>query len=432
MSTPSEESSAAWLSDDLTHKTRDHGEKQTQPGIGKNDPICAPDMPRRARQSGASGHNVTNDPEVMAYAPKRVREAAARAGTERELPEIPGCPDELPRRSAHVAEADIGHGANERALDPKDVASLQPSYPSDEQECAQPSSGRSKADDADLQRIEASLRWLRRVQAADTRLPRAANLTAPAPRSSDASGRRENVPGAIRSPLSSLEPTRLMPPPSRTDRYSNTMLAISIACTFLAAIVYWWMQADQSVSSAVSTAIPAPQLASVAAPSSADNAADREQGSQPERPLPVSLETKADEVAEAQSLSQAPIAPQTAGAALPAATASSTATGPDIAPTGKPLRTLSVEEVALLVEQGKNYIAAGDVVTARMIFRRAAQAGDATAALALAATYDPMVLAKLGVMGMGADVEKARAWYQIAESYGSAEATQRLQVLGKQ
>jgi len=91
-----------------------------------------------------------------------------------------------------------------------------------------------------------------------------------------------------------------------------------------------------------------------------------------------------------------------------------------------------MEEVALLVEQGQKYIAVGDVVTARTIFRRAAESGDATAALALAATYDPMVLAKLGVLGMGADVEKARAWYQMAESYGSAEATQRLQVLGKQ
>jgi TPR repeat protein len=49
--------------------------------------------------------------------------------------------------------------------------------------------------------------------------------------------------------------------------------------------------------------------------------------------------------------------------------------------------------------------------------------------LALAATYDPIVLAKLGVTGMGADVEKARTWYRMAESYGLAEAKQRLQLL---
>jgi len=33
------------------------------------------------------------------------------------------------------------------------------------------------------------------------------------------------------------------------------------------------------------------------------------------------------------------------------------------------------------------------------------------------------------VLGMGADVEKARSWYQKAESLGSQEATKRLSVL---
>jgi TPR repeat protein len=72
------------------------------------------------------------------------------------------------------------------------------------------------------------------------------------------------------------------------------------------------------------------------------------------------------------------------------------------------------------------------VVTARTIFQRAAEAGDATAALELAANYDPTVLARIGVMGMGADVEKARAWYRMAESFGSAEAKQRLRSLDRQ
>jgi len=41
----------------------------------------------------------------------------------------------------------------------------------------------------------------------------------------------------------------------------------------------------------------------------------------------------------------------------------------------------------------------------------------------------PNVLAKLGVVGMGADVEQARSWYRKAESQGSAEATRRLHAL---
>ncbi len=82
------------------------------------------------------------------------------------------------------------------------------------------------------------------------------------------------------------------------------------------------------------------------------------------------------------------------------------------------------------MKQGEQFIAAGDLVTARMVLQRAAEAGDATAAIALGATYDPGVLARLGVVGMGAaDVEKARSWYKKAESFGSSEATRRLQVL---
>jgi TPR repeat protein len=69
-------------------------------------------------------------------------------------------------------------------------------------------------------------------------------------------------------------------------------------------------------------------------------------------------------------------------------------------------------------------------VTARILLQRAAEAGDAVAATALGATYDPNVLAKLGVVGMNADVEKARGWYQKAESFGSP-ASQRLMLSSK-
>ena len=87
------------------------------------------------------------------------------------------------------------------------------------------------------------------------------------------------------------------------------------------------------------------------------------------------------------------------------------------------------EEIKLFMKQGEQFIAAGDVVTTRIVFQRAAEAGDANAAMALGATYDPTVLAKLGVAGLGADLEKARTWYQKAESLGSTEATRRLAIL---
>jgi hypothetical protein len=99
------------------------------------------------------------------------------------------------------------------------------------------------------------------------------------------------------------------------------------------------------------------------------------------------------------------------------------------APSSPVLRALDSGQIKLLMKQGEQFIAAGDVVTARIAFQRAAEAGDAKAAVALGATYDPTALAKLGVVGISADVAKARSWYQKAEKLGSPEAKQRLEVL---
>jgi len=69
------------------------------------------------------------------------------------------------------------------------------------------------------------------------------------------------------------------------------------------------------------------------------------------------------------------------------------------------------------------------VCHARLVFQRAAEGGNAVAALALGATYDPVVLASLGVRGVDADVAKARTWYQRAKDFGEPEASRRLDVL---
>jgi TPR repeat protein len=85
--------------------------------------------------------------------------------------------------------------------------------------------------------------------------------------------------------------------------------------------------------------------------------------------------------------------------------------------------------VAALVARGQTYLANGDVVSARLVFRRAAEAGDAPAALALGGTFDPMVLRSLGVIGVVADAVQARNWYQKAAELGSREAPQRIDQL---
>jgi TPR repeat protein len=65
-------------------------------------------------------------------------------------------------------------------------------------------------------------------------------------------------------------------------------------------------------------------------------------------------------------------------------------------------------------------------VTARIVLRRAAEAGVAAAALALGRTYDPAVLTRMGARGVMPDVDEARRWYETAQRLGSSEATQQL------
>jgi TPR repeat protein len=98
-------------------------------------------------------------------------------------------------------------------------------------------------------------------------------------------------------------------------------------------------------------------------------------------------------------------------------------------PSSTAVRPLDAEQIKFLMKHGEQFIAAGDVVTARLAFQRAAEAGDLNAAVALGATYDPTVRAKIGVVGISADVAVARSWYQKAEKLGSPEARRRLEVL---
>jgi hypothetical protein len=95
----------------------------------------------------------------------------------------------------------------------------------------------------------------------------------------------------------------------------------------------------------------------------------------------------------------------------------------------RPIRTLDPDEISLLTRQGEQFAEAGDFVSARALFQRAAEANDATAATALGTTYDPTVLARLQAVGVDPDVVKARFWYQKAVSLGSTDAKRRLDLL---
>jgi hypothetical protein len=96
---------------------------------------------------------------------------------------------------------------------------------------------------------------------------------------------------------------------------------------------------------------------------------------------------------------------------------------------GFTIRSLDPDEIAGLLKRGDELIASGDLGAARLVLRRAAEAGNARAALALASTYDPIVLEKRAVHGFVPDIAMARNWYEKAKQFGSADAPQRLEML---
>jgi len=90
---------------------------------------------------------------------------------------------------------------------------------------------------------------------------------------------------------------------------------------------------------------------------------------------------------------------------------------------------LGPEPIELLIGLSEKLLSEGEPETARMLLRPAAEAHDARAALALGATYDPIVLAMIQARGVSGDLSLARDWYEKASEFGSREAQERLNLL---
>jgi len=136
------------------------------------------------------------------------------------------------------------------------------------------------------------------------------------------------------------------------------------------------------------------------------------------------------------------------GRPTPAATAPAQAAAVDSAPKTKAVpvtkvktvpirpnestRPLNPDEIETLLKQGANFISVGDFASARIVFRRVAEAHNARGAYALAATYDPIALGKIGGNGSTPDIAKARQWYAKASELGSRDAGSRLAALDKE
>jgi hypothetical protein len=114
--------------------------------------------------------------------------------------------------------------------------------------------------------------------------------------------------------------------------------------------------------------------------------------------------------------------------AMPAPAPQPTIAPPSNDAAAVPPATLSLasDEIAMLLKRGKDAFSTGDLAAARLLLRRAAEAGSAEAALALGATFDPLVIRRLGAIGAAPDPAQARQWYQKAVALGSPTASQPL------
>jgi hypothetical protein len=92
---------------------------------------------------------------------------------------------------------------------------------------------------------------------------------------------------------------------------------------------------------------------------------------------------------------------------------------------------LNPDAIAAFLERAQELVASGDIAAARVLLLRAAEARDPKAALALAATFDPIILQRIGAYGVVPEVPSARHWYEKAKEFGSEEASQRLEMLAR-
>jgi TPR repeat protein len=121
--------------------------------------------------------------------------------------------------------------------------------------------------------------------------------------------------------------------------------------------------------------------------------------------------------------------------AVPIVAAAPAALMPDTAPTvamigpatppAEPVAStlkISAGEISSLLTRGDSLFGGRDVTSARLYYERAADAGDAQAALRLGETYDPAFLALARLNEVRGDPVVATRWYRRARELGNPEA----------
>jgi len=111
--------------------------------------------------------------------------------------------------------------------------------------------------------------------------------------------------------------------------------------------------------------------------------------------------------------------------------AATSTTSPATSPTAtrSPSNQQRQAEIAALVARGDAFLSAGDIVSARLFYERAADGGDGVAALRLGATFDPGFLSRTSIRGAPSDPAQASSWYRRALDLGNSAAQEALRDL---
>lgn len=101
-------------------------------------------------------------------------------------------------------------------------------------------------------------------------------------------------------------------------------------------------------------------------------------------------------------------------------------------PARAPMSSADRERAEGFLARGRALLQSGNIASARLFFRRAADAGLAEGALAMGDTFDAIELDRLRAVGTHPDPTEARQWYEKARELGGGQPAQRrLERLGR-
>ena len=93
---------------------------------------------------------------------------------------------------------------------------------------------------------------------------------------------------------------------------------------------------------------------------------------------------------------------------------------------------LSAAEIAALVARGDAFVGVRDIVSARLFYQRAAEAGDGRAALRMGETFDAAFFYRANIRGVSGNQQEALSWYQRARELGEPGAERLLKTFKTQ